>query len=205
MGINKIIMMRTRTLISVTLIVVSILIAFFYIKPLYKDIMKVRDKKAQLETALRKTKDIGDRISVLRSKMNNMSTVNLDKIDAILPQDIDNMRYMNMLSSLVESYGLQISNLKIKNLDKKKTSGGVDLSNIAGNKNSSQKITTVGVDFSVTTSYEKFKDLLKAIEKSLVLFNVDSLSFDSVQKEKTTSNSKDTYTYNIKLTTYLKK
>ncbi len=196
-------MFRLRTILPIILIGVSLLVAYFYIKPVYFDIMGVRSKKVAVEDALQKTRGIGNTINEIQSQIDSISDFDMSKIDAVLPNKIDEVRYLDMVSTLVSSYNFPISGLEIDGLQSSAKLNPISTSN--GTVIASA-IKTINISFSVKASYGKFKDFLKDIERSLVLFNIQSISMNNSagESKKDASNSKKVYNYNIKLVTYLK-
>ncbi len=198
-------MLRLRILIPIILILVSILVAYFYIKPLYSDITHVRSKKVLVVDALKEIKDIGNTIDKLRSNLKDISSVNMSKIDTILPSSVDKVRYLNMVNLLAYSEGLSLGNLKISNSEAKNNTNISNLPVGVKGVHIPSKIENMNIEFSVSTKYEDFKKFLKSLEQSLVLLNVDSISLDSGNVNTKDSKKDDIYNYKVKLTTYLKK
>lgn len=197
-------MLRFRTLIPIVLIIVSVLIGLFYIKPLYAEIMNARDKKAQIEDALKKIEDIDNVISGLRSDINSIPDTDMNKINAILPYTIDEVRYLDMVDSLADTYNLPITGLSITGLDNDTDGNSSALPSDIKNNAGVGGIDTIEIQFSVSATYDVFKEFLRAIEKSLVLFDVSSISLTSAQSG-LDDNGEDTYNYTVKLETYLKR
>ncbi len=196
-------MFRLRTILPIILIGVSLLLAYFYIKPMYFDIMGVRDKKTAVEDALQKTRDIGNTINEIQSQISSIPDFDINKMDAILPNKIDEVRYLDMVSTLASSYNFPISGLKIDGLQSPAKLNPISTPN--GTVIAST-IKTINISFSVKASYEKFKDFLREIERSLVLFNVQSIDMDNsaTKTSKGVTDDKKVYNYTIKLVTYLK-
>ncbi len=197
-------MLRLRILIPIILIAVSLVIAFFYIKPLYVDMMKTNNKKTQIEDAIQKTEKIDVALSDLRANLDSISDINLDKIDAMLPDKIDEVRYLDMINSLAQSYNLPIEGLKISGLNDAGNTGGNSFTNV-GNTIGAKEIEVIDIEFSASSTYQEFKEFLIVLERSLVLLDVNSISLSPSQPGSDSGIEEDFYKYTIKLTTYLKR
>ncbi len=199
-------MLRLRILIPIILIAVSLLVIFFYIKPLYFEIIKTNEKKVQIEDAIQKTKEIDVVLSDLQSDLDSISDIDLDKIDAILPYEVDEVRYLDMINSLAVSYNLPITGLKISGLEDSNEAGMGSRAVVSG-VTSKEEIAVIDIEFSISATYEEFKDFLEVLERSLVLLDVNSISLTSGQAglDSGIENGEDFYNYAVKLTTYLKK
>jgi len=197
-------MLRLKILIPIILIIVSLLIAFFYIKPLYVDIIKTNNKKAQIEDAIQKTEEIDVALSDLQSNLDSISDINLDKIDAMLPYKIDEVRYLDMINSLAQSYNLPIEGLNISGLNDADNSGGSFFTKVSSDTGT-KEIEVISIEFSASSTYEEFKEFLVVLERSLVLLDINSISLSPSQSGSDSEIGEDFYNYTVKLTTYLKK
>jgi len=184
-----------RIIVPIILIIVSGLVGFFYILPLYENVMTARDEGRGIDDALQKTKDIGDIAEELRGTVEGISSSDLDKLEVILPKDVDEIRFLNMLNSIARRNNLALEGLTVKsNLDEK----GNNLAGLTG----VLKPVPLDASFSVFAPYETFQVFLKDLEQSLALIDVQSITLSvlgAVEGEEVT----DSYIYKVNLSTYL--
>ncbi len=181
-----------KLIVPIILIITSGLIGFFEMAPLYKEVKVAKSEEQSINDALQKTKDIGDIAERLRSKVENISASDFSKLEVIIPENIDEIRFLNMLNSIAQRQNLALSDLNI-------TSNGRgedgSMTTVLENFN------TINIGFSVFAPYETFKFFLNDLEQSLALIDVDSIIL-SVPKYDADTNVTDSYTYSIKLSTY---
>ncbi len=99
-----------------------------------------------------------------------------------LPDSIDNVRLIIDINQIASDNGMTIRNISIKGND----------SNSIGPDSRTYGIATLG--FSVSGPYQTFKKFLTALETSLRLVDVTSLSFSA--------GDKDQYEYNVEIKAY---
>lgn len=179
----------SKTLIPVILILVAGLVGFFLIKPVYEKISIAKEGIQGIDDAMEKTKKIGSIVETLRSDMDSITSEEEDKLMAILPKEVDKIRFLNMLNSLALRNNLPIVNLTVSGdtTRNETTVAGTDL----------RQPKAITASFSVIASYDAFITFLKEIEQSLTLLDVDSISFSVFEDD-----LDEGYTYTVNLSTY---
>jgi len=181
-----------KLIVPIILVITSGLIGFFEISPLYEQVNTAKSEEQNINDALQKTKNIGDIAEELRSKVESISVSDINKLDVLLPENIDEIRFLNMLNSIAQRQGLALSQLNVTS-----DNGEVSVTEIT--TLAQTKILTAS--FSVFAPYETFKSFLNDLEKSLSLIDVDSIII-SVPEYGVDTIATDSYTYSIKLSTY---
>lgn len=176
------------------LIIISIGAFFGYIDPNYRgenlggekrSIMSLKAEDAEYQSALNNTSAIRMKRQALVDKQGQISPENLAKLEKLLPDNIDNIKLVIDMNEIAKNHSLTIKNIKLD------TAVKTD-SNKLGADNS--KYGTVGLSFSVTSSYANFQNFLTDLEKSLRLVEITDLSV--------TGNDTGLYEFSVSLKTY---
>jgi Tfp pilus assembly protein PilO len=158
------------------LIIISIGIFFGYVDPNYrgtdlgngkKSITSLQIEDAEYKKALSNTTKIRDQRKALVDKNAAMDPVALAKLEKLLPDNIDNIKLVINMNQIAQNRTLTLKNIKLDTSVKSDT-------NQLGKDNS--KYGTVGLSFTVTSSYDNFQNFLNDLEKSLRLVEITDLS-----------------------------
>jgi len=189
-----------RSIIPIILIITSILIGFFYAKPIYEEMSIARSRLQAIDETLQKTKDISSAATELRREIESISPEDLDKLEnVILPDDIDQIRFLNMLSSVASRQNLFLEGLQITN-----SAGDSTDNTLIDGRVVSAKVNKLEVSFSVSTDYDTFKIFLNDLEQSLALIEVEdiSISVPSYESSEEEGNGDVPYAYSVQISTY---
>ena len=184
-------------IVPIILIIVSALVGFFNISPLYKSVVSVKKEVNIVENSLQKIKEVELAVKKLNIDIENISSKNKDKLDVILPDSIDQIRFLNMLTIIAARRDLVLSNLKISNNENNNEASTV------GSVGSKNEISTINISFSTTASYEVFKKLMNDLESSLVLMDIKSVTLSRSSAGNSEGSEVPLYTYGVELTTYI--
>ncbi|MCC6290798.1 type 4a pilus biogenesis protein PilO [Candidatus Nomurabacteria bacterium] len=173
-------------LLPLIVLIAAVAIFFSLSRPLLADIAVLRLEKAKLETGLdnaRKLQEVRDELIKISREF---PKEDLDRLNKMLPDNVDNVRLIIDINNLARGSGMSIRNIKIKS-----DQGGTDPQVIA---DSGQKKGAVTLAFSVAGPYANFEDFLQRLARSLRLVDVTDVSFSS--------NEKNFYEYSVELQTY---
>ncbi|PJE74170.1 MAG: hypothetical protein COV01_01570 [Candidatus Taylorbacteria bacterium CG10_big_fil_rev_8_21_14_0_10_41_48] len=173
-----------RNITAIILILASIGLFFGYIDGTYSDVKELRIEQADYDRALSNSKELQAERDKLLAKFNNIGTVDLDKLNKLLPDNIDNVRLVIDVDNIASNYGMRIRNFKTETGDKVETVG-VDQTPYG----------TLTLSFSTTASYTTFLAFLHDIEESLRLIDITSVQFNS-------SDLSQLYDYSVSIKTY---
>lgn len=183
------------------LIVLSIGIFFFLIDPQYKEIKVLLDEKAENDRMLDLANELREKRDELQDKFNNISTEEKEKLEKLLPDTVDNVRLVLDISNIAEEYGITIRDISVEGDSSGDSSssrtpsspGSVGRSGAVVN-NGTDNIGEIQLSFSVSASYDDFKDFLLDLEESLRLVDVTDFSVSLGNDE--------LYDYSITISTY---
>jgi len=173
-----------RNITAIILILTSVGLFFGYIDGAYSDVKELRIEQADYDRALSNSKELQAERDKLLAKFNNIGTVDLDKLNKLLPDNIDNVRLVIDVDNIASNYGMRIRNFKTETGDKIETVG-IDQTPYG----------TLTLSFSTTASYTTFLAFLHDIEESLRLIDITSVQFNS-------SDLSQLYDYSVSIKTY---
>lgn len=170
---------------------IIIAIAFFFgvVDPMYKSIGGLQKEAKAFDAALSKSRELQKVRDNLLDSYNSFSVNNLERLEKILPDNIDNVRLIMDINNIASKYGMSLKNTNIREVSEIAASGsigGVDLDR--------KPYGSIILGFSVSSSYSTFIAFLGDLEKSLRLSDITSLSF--------IAGEKDFYQYSVELETY---
>ncbi len=161
---------------------VSVGLFFLQTSPILDRISKVEKERVYLS-------DLQDNVETFKKRLQEKSLVfkqisflDITRLKKFLPDSIDNVRLIIDINNIASAKGMTIRNISIKGND----------SSAIGPDSRLYGVATLG--FSVSGPYETFKRFLGALETSLRLVDINSLSFSA--------GDKNQYEYNLEIKAY---
>lgn len=205
-----------NTITSIVLLLISGGVIFTYITPKYDEITSLRSKNVELDSALIKAKQVDAMSKELSEKMRELSKDGIDRLERLLPEKFDDLRFAYDLKGVIERNGLKVQGITID--EKPVISNGTQVqantppgpsTAPSGNtdaRGSSGKYITHKFSFSVSTPYNTFIVFLKDLERSLQFIDITSVALSSGSGSPTSQAgggaSQDNYTYTVEFNTY---
>jgi Tfp pilus assembly protein PilO len=132
-----------------------------------RSIQDLQKEDSEYKISLNNTTAIRMKRQALVDKQGKINPDNLVKLEKLLPDNIDNIRLVIDMNQIAKNHNLTLKNLKLDTGIKANPNKlGVDTS----------KHGTVGLSFSVSSSYDNFQNFLADLEKSLRLVEITDLS-----------------------------
>jgi Tfp pilus assembly protein PilO len=178
----------------VILIIISAAIFFGYVDPNYRgqnlssgnrSIQSLQAEHDQYQEALNNTTNIRMKRDALIQKRGEISPANLERLEQLLPDNIDNIKLVIDMNQIGKDHNLVLRGIKLNN------SSGTGTDKIGEDNN---KYGTVKLSFSVNASYDNFQNFLNDLEKSLRLVDIVDLSV--------IGNDTGLYDFSVSLKTY---
>jgi len=174
-----------RLTLPIIFTLISIGLFFLYIDPVYSDIrLKISERNES-----DKSKELREVRDKLLSVYNTFSTNDIDRLEKLLPDNVDNVRLILDIDYIASTYGMRIKNVTINKKDNREV-GVIGPSN--------KLFESVKLSFSVISPYDNFIQFIKNIEKSLRVVDITEVSL--VQQGDEINNL--IYEYRIGLETY---
>ena len=166
------------------LIIISGGLFFSYIDPAYKEISELKEEQKQYDDALTKSKELREVRGQLLGKYNTFSEEGIDKIEKLLPDNIDNVRLIMEIDHIASRYGATIKKVEVHSLINEKGDLGPDTSNYGA----------IGLDFIIESGYDNFVKFLNDLGSSLRIVDIVYFSLQS--------SDRDLYKYRVGIKTY---
>ncbi len=177
-----------RNLIAGILIIISVGIFFTVTDSKYQKVKAIRAQNDQYLEAIEKSKELLKKRDTLAEAYSSIPAQDIERLNRMIPDSIDSVRLIIDMNAIGARLGLTMKNIRIGDVAK---TVAPEYTPKAGTQ---QKPDSVNISFSVTTTYDKFLELLKELEKSLRILEISKFNF--------TANDQGTYDYTVELTTY---
>lgn len=143
-----------------------------YTNPTYQEIKGRKAEVASYDEALNKSQELRAVRDQLLAKRNTFPAEFVQKLERMLPDNVDNIRLIIDINNIAARHQLALSDVEL---------GAVGDSPVERNATavgaSGDAVGSVTVGFSTTATYEDFLTFLADIEHSLRLVDVETLSF----------------------------
>ncbi|MBV9349870.1 MAG: hypothetical protein JO026_03895 [Patescibacteria group bacterium] len=191
-----------RLFVPIVLLVIALGIFFGYINPTYAHVRTLLLQESQYDEALSRAKELQGVRDELISRYNTFSQSDLARIQKLLPDHVDNVRLILDLDSMASKYGMRVKDVSIDQsavTTTKASPGGITAStqqlNVSQQIGSDNKpYESVVLSFSVTGTYDSFRQYLADLERSLRISDVTGITF--------VPNDTGIYDFTIHLKTY---
>jgi hypothetical protein len=174
-----------KILLPIIFIIGAIGSFVFYTKDLYSQTKLMNQELQSISGAL----DKATQLRVMRDKLaierNSISPADLARINKMLPDGVENIGLIIEMNNIARDKGMELLSPSIS-----------EASPDAGVGPDSTKYGSIKMTFGVNTTYDKFMDFLKELERSLRLVDVMSISFGAPDEATGRSN------FNLTIQTY---
>lgn len=161
-----------RFIIPLILIAAAVGLFALYTNPQYQQIKALQTQVSSFNDALDKANELKGIRDQLLSRRNTFATENVQKLEHILPDNVDNIRFIIDINNIASRRSLSLSNVSV---------GTVSDSKVARNAlsvgQSGDPVGSASVSFSLTASYDDFLSFLQDLEHSLRIVDVQVLDF----------------------------
>ncbi len=179
----------TRFLLPLILIASAVFVFFTFTDKIWEEIRGLKTQKVELEMGINQANELLRRQQELLKIYNAIADDQKERLDKLLPDNIDNVRLIIDMNNIAKFHGMSLRGVSVSGGDV-----GTRQSADAQSGESLLSADSVVVSFSVTASYEAFKEFLFDLSTSLRLLDVASLSISTGEK--------NLYTFNLGLKTY---
>lgn len=178
-----------KNISSAILVVVAIGIFFTYTDGKYKEVKNVLAVSAAYDQALKDADDLIRKRDQVITAYNNISVVDRQRLEDILPDNIDNVRLIIDVRNLVAKRGVNVKNIKtsaanlVVNKDQpKKNTNAQYVAEIATpdaaqlQQADNDPIESVNLSFSFNSDYDTFLTILDDLQKSLRVMEITKVT-----------------------------
>jgi len=179
-----------RLLIPAILIAAAIGLFALYTNPAYQQIKGLQAQASAFNEALDNAQLLKASRDQLLSKRNTFSTDNVQKLERILPDNVDNIRFVIDINNIAARRNLTLTNVSLGTVSDASAERGALSVGASGDPVGSAQIS-----FGLSASYDDFLAFLQDLEHSLRIVDVESISF-------TTGGSASIYDFSLSIRTY---
>jgi hypothetical protein len=183
-----------NVVIPILLVLAAVGIFFGFVDSGYERVVEQRAEVARYDEALRKTEELLTLRDELNATYKSFSQEDIDRLFAMLPDHVDNVKLGLDLDALAETHDLELNQLMLL------SEGG---SNVKEGEEESKKI-EVGstiLTFSLKGTYTGMQAFLTDLEKNLRVLDVVEVSFGGTSRDQVVG-SVGTQTYDISARIY---
>ncbi|MFA6324896.1 MAG: hypothetical protein WCX46_01570 [Candidatus Paceibacterota bacterium] len=189
---------------GIPIILIGVAVGGFlmFTNPLYKDIKNLRREAVSYDEALTNSKALESQRDALTQKYNSINPENLNRLQKLLPDNVDNIRLILEIEKVASPYGMVLKDVKYDTVN----SDNDENTKSKTVKNNNNDYGSWDLEFSTQGNYSNFLNFVKDLEKNLRILDIASVDFSSnvssgVTTNKTMSPS-DSYKYTFKIKTY---
>lgn len=154
------------------LVAVAIGLFALYTNPAYQASKSLETQAASYDDALNKSQELRTVRDQLLSKRNTFSASDVQKLEEVLPDNVDNIRLIIDVNNIAARHQLSLSGVQLGSVSNSRTAPAAGSAGASGDA-----VGSVDVGFSITASYSDMLAFLQDLEHSLRLINVEKLSF----------------------------
>jgi hypothetical protein len=164
-----------RTLTPIFSIVIAVAVFFFFAQPMFSEIKVVQDETNEYRIAVEKASEFNQLLQSLISKRNAFSARERERLEALVPDNIDEVKLLVDLEGIAKSHGMLLGNIMVSELTPATATADDEGSRI----DSRESFSSVDISFDVIGNYEQLRSVLTDIERSLVLMEIVNITFES--------------------------
>ena len=191
-----------RLITPIILIAISLTGFFLLTSPIYEEISALRGQTASYNEALDNSKALENERDKLTSKFNSIDPEDLEKLQKLLPNNVDNIRLILEIERLATPYGMVLKNVKYETTAEEKEAladpGAIQATPLASNKE--YGVWTLG--FSTQSTYRNFLNFIRDLENNLRIVDIALIEFSSNTGGGITPSLSDTYEFSFQIKTY---
>ncbi len=177
-----------RILFPVVLIAAAIGIFYFFTDPTYQEIKELSLEQESYNDALDNSKKLQAVRDQLLAKYNSFPATSIDRLEKMVPNNVDNVRLVLEIDRMAAKYGMAIKNIKLDS-----DAGRNEERDLIGK--SDKPYGTVSLEFLIDGPYQNFISFISDLEKSLRIVDIVGVSFFSRDDSLVSQ-------FNVKIKTY---
>ena len=167
-----------KAFVPISSIVVALALYFFFIQDTLERVAELKIESAQFSEALKGAKELEQTIERLGRERDSIPTSDIDKLEVLLPDSIDSVRFIYDLNTIAEIHNKTLSEVSVEELE-------------------GDMFTSTIVTFNINGTYSQLLAFLSDLELSLRIIDVQSISF-----KVTNDSDKDGINYTIVIATH---
>lgn len=160
-----------KTFLPVLAIAAALGLYFVYVQPIRTDIVRLQTEEAEFDNALQKITELESIIERLDTQLLSYSSVELEKIERIIPDEVNNLQLILDLDGLTTKHNLDVTTISV----------GSSVVKFFGADTDGPSLKTYPVNLHIKASYSQLISFLSDVEKSLQLFDISEIQFQEIE------------------------
>lgn len=161
-----------RLLLPLILAGAAIGLFVLWTNPAYQATKALKEQVGSYDEALDKSQELRAVRDQLLAKRNTFPTQAVEKLERMLPDNVDNIRLIIDINNIAARHNLSLSNVALGTVGDAASERSAAAVGASGDR-----IGSVTVGFAVSASYEDLLAFLADVEHSLRIVDVEALSF----------------------------
>lgn len=191
---------------SILFLVISIVVFFVVIDPLYGDVTQLRTDVSTYNVALSNSTELQKTRDALIETYKKVKIEDRNRLTHLLPSTIGNIELILEIEKIANLHGMPIGDIKFdtKNLEGKDATSKDTTVVADNNPNDYLPYGIFPMEFIIEGRYDTFIEFLKDLEHNLRLVDIKSIAFDVPTQGNTPGSISDpnTYRFTLKVETY---
>jgi phosphate/sulfate permease len=163
-----------RTLTPIFSVIIALMVFLFVTKPIFGGIQVIQDDTEKYSTAVEQATKLNNKLTSFITQMNGFSTIEKERLNALVPSEIDEVKVLADLKDLTQKHNMLLGNVHVT---EEQHSADTTETAISSQNVTYSDLVSTDVSFSLIGTYTQFKEVLREIEKSLVIMEVVGVSF----------------------------
>lgn len=176
-----------RLILPILLFGAAVGLFALYTNPTYQNIKALQAQAASYDEALDKSQELRAVRDQLLAKRNTFPSASVQKLERMLPDNVDNIRLIIDINNIAARHQLALSEVALGEVGDAAQQRSATAVGASGDA-----IGSVTVGFSVSASYEELLAFLADVEHSLRLVDVENLGFEASE------TGEPTYSFTIR-------
>jgi hypothetical protein len=164
----------------IVLIIAAVGLFVVYTNPTYQATHTLQAQASAYDDALTKSQQFRAIRDQLLSKRNTFSADDVQKLQEVLPDNVDNIRFIIDVNNIASRHNISLSNVQLG------TIGGSAQAQSSVASAGGGPVGSVDIGFTINASYSDMLSFLQDLEHSVRLIDVEKLSFTAPSSGATT-------------------
>ncbi len=202
-----------RFIFSISILIISGILFFTVVNPLYSDVSDLRKEVAAYNLALNNSTELQKTRDSLVDTYKNIKEEDRDRLEHFLPNTVNNIKFILEVERIANLHSMSLKNIKF---DPPKTGDSKMMGTAGGSTSTGGTLITTNdpsaskpygvfpVEFTTEGNYSTFVLFLKDLEHNLRLVDIKSISFTvpNVDPKQGAQIDPNIFTYTLKVETY---
>ncbi|MDD3662813.1 MAG: hypothetical protein PHT84_03030 [Candidatus Pacebacteria bacterium] len=197
-----------RILFPISLILISIILFFLVVDPLYGDVKQLRSDVSVYNKALDNATNLQKTRDALLEKYRNIKQEDKDRLAKFIPNTVNNINFILEIEQIANIHSMPLKNIKFddKQLPENQEVENLEADNTLLSIDSEDNLPygAFPIEFVTEGRYDSFLSFLKDLEVNLRLMDIKEVSFlvPQVMEKTETGYDPNIYSYTLKVDTY---